>query len=260
VDLEVLWTPRERPAVDADQAFIAVQKLRELPAEVSRNAGDDYGLAHGERSITARPGVIVFEIVRRTAHAGEETMPRMSLAEWADLPEDEPGEWVDGRLEEEEVADYVHEVIAGWLLRVLGGWAGPRGGVTGGSDAKFAVSLRRGRKSDVTVYLPGSKLPPRRGLVRVPPSIAVEVVSPRPRDARRDRVDKSREYAVFGIKYYWIVDPELRSIEIFELGKDGRYVLAVTASNGKIRDVPGCRGLRLDLDAMWAEADRLPKT
>ena len=53
--------------------------------------------------------------------------------------------------------------------------------------------------------------------------------------------------------------PEARVLEIFELGADGRYVIALTAADGA-HPVPGCEGLVLDLDALWAEVDRLPET
>jgi len=181
----------------------------------------------------------------------------LSLAEWLDLSEDEPGELVDGRLEEEEVPDFVHEALVALLIHLFGGWVFPRGGMVGGSEVKLVLGDRQGRKPDLVVYLPSSPMPPGRGPVRVPPDIAVEVVSPRPRDIRRDRVDKLYDYAAFGIRFYWLVDPELRTLEILELGWDGRYVHALGATSGTLDAVPGCEGLVVDLDALWETVSRL---
>jgi Uma2 family endonuclease len=184
--------------------------------------------------------------------------PRMSLAEWADLPEDEPGELVDGRLEEAETSSATHEIITGALLGELRNWLVPQRGLVLGSFAKYAVRQPdRGRMPDVSAFFPGSRMPPRTGIITTPPDLAIEVVSPSPRDGRRDRVEKLKEYAAFGIRWYWVVDPALRSLEILELGADKRYVHALDATDGVIDDVPGCKGLRLDLDALWAEIDQL---
>ncbi|WP_394832866.1 Uma2 family endonuclease [Pendulispora rubella] len=184
----------------------------------------------------------------------------MTIEEWADLPEDEPGELVDGYLEEEEVPDFIHETIVGWLIQVLRNWLVPRNGRVFGSEAKYRLTEHRGRKPDVAAYLPGSRLPGgRHGATRVPPDIAIEVVSPAARDRRRDRVEKTTEYAQFGIHYYWLIDPEARTLEILELGPDGRYVLALTAADGTVSTIPGCPELTLDLDSLWAEIDSLPE-
>jgi Uma2 family endonuclease len=180
----------------------------------------------------------------------------MTLAEWGDLPEDEPGELVDGRLVEDEEVGYLHEVVVAWLIHTIKNWLGDRGGFVGTSDARFGVSRTRGRKPDVSVYLPGRR-PQAHGLVTVPPDVMIEVVSPRPKDARRDRIEKMAEYAAFGVRFYWIVDPQARTIEIYELGADARYVRAQGASDGVMTSVPGLDGLRLDLDALWRECDLL---
>jgi Uma2 family endonuclease len=182
---------------------------------------------------------------------------RMSFEEWVALPDDEPGELVDGFLVEDEVPDYVHELIVIWVGHVLRDWGAAQGALVAGSGAKFRVTPRRGRMPDLTVYLPGDAKPPKRGLVTTPPSIAVEIVSPAARDERRDRVEKLAEYAEFGVRWYWLVDPELRTFEILERTPEGRYLHAIGVSEGTISEVPGCAGLSIDVSALWVEVDRL---
>ena len=109
----------------------------------------------------------------------------------------------------------------------------------------------------MVVFLPGSSVPPRRGPITQPPDILVEVVTPSPRDERRDRVEKMAEYAQFGVRYYWLIDPALGSIEIFELTTERLYQKVVGVTSGLIDSVPGCPGLKLDVDALWNELARL---
>lgn len=172
------------------------------------------------------------------------------------MEEDDPGELVDGRLEEEEGPDLVHEIVVSWLIRMLGSWLGSRGWVIG-SEAKYAVRPDRGRKPDVAVYLhrDQQKLP-RRGIVRVPPDIVIEVVSASPRDERRDRIEKMDEYAAFGVHFYWIVDPSLQSLEIFELTGD-RYSRAARGTEGIMHRIPGCEGFSVNLEELWNEISEL---
>jgi Uma2 family endonuclease len=186
-----------------------------------------------------------------------QSTPEMTLEEWASR--EEQGELVDGHLQEEEVPDFTHELIIGWLIQRLRNWGEARGVAVGASTGDFAVGPRRGRRPDVFAYLAGAPRPSRKGLMRVPPSIMVEIVSPTPRDQRRDRVEKVDDYAKFGVRWYWLVDPGLRSFEVLELTADGRYVHALGATDGVVENVPGCEGLRIDLAALWREIDELPE-
>lgn len=133
----------------------------------------------------------------------------MTVEEWGELDEDIEGELVDGFLEEEEMANFLHAIVVVWLAQALRSWVRRRHGYVAGSEAKIAVGPRRGRKPDLSVYLRGCAPGLLDTLVRTPAHIVVEVVSPRPRDARRDRVEK----------------------------------------------IPGCPGLVLNLDELWAEVD-----
>jgi Uma2 family endonuclease len=182
--------------------------------------------------------------------------PRLTMDEWAGLPEDVPGEFLSGRLVEEEAPDYIHELLVAWLVRILGNWGEPRGALVAGSDVRFAVTANSGRKPDVTMFLAGRR-PQPRGIVRTPPDLAVEVISGSPRDQQRDRQEKMHEYAVFGVAYYWLVDPEQRSFEVYQLTASGAYDRALVCSTGVVSSPPGCDALALDLDAMWAKVDEL---
>lgn len=185
------------------------------------------------------------------------TAGRMTVHEWTAMPEDEPGELCDGLLEGEEVADLTHETAVLWLGAQLRTWVVPLGGFAFGSEVKFALSNIRGRKADLSVFFPGRPPLPRRGPVSVPPDIAVEVVSPSPADQRRDRITKLTEYAAFGVRFYWMLDPSARTFEVLELGPDGRYVHVLGATEGRLPQVPGCPALSIDLDELWREIERL---
>ncbi|MCS7351226.1 MAG: Uma2 family endonuclease [Anaerolineae bacterium] len=54
------------------------------------------------------------------------------------------------------------------------------------------------------------------------PDLVVEVTSPS--TARVDRMEKFQEYARAGVRKYWIVDPEARTVEVY-VWQQGAYVL-----------------------------------
>jgi Uma2 family endonuclease len=182
------------------------------------------------------------------------TVKPMTVEEWGDLDEEIEGELVDGVLEEEEMATFLHEIVVIWLAQALRTWVRRRGGYVAGSEAKIAVGPRQGRKPDLSVYLRGATPALADTLIRTPPHIVVEVVSPRPRDARRDRVEKINDYARMGVRFYWILDPQLRTLEILERGPSAHYRVAGSHSQGRVR-VRGCPGLELSLDELWSEVD-----
>ena len=181
--------------------------------------------------------------------------PMATVEEWLELDEDDTRELVDGRLEEAEVPTAVHELGISWLIHTLRSWLGDRGFVFG-SGLKLVLAVRTGRMPDLVVVLSERRPPLAHGPLREPPDIVVEFVSPSPRDERRDRVQKMTEYARFGVPYYWLVDPALRTFEIFACSSAGyTQVAAVTA--GRMVPVPGCDGLTLDVSALWTELERL---
>jgi Uma2 family endonuclease len=81
----------------------------------------------------------------------------MTLDQWAALEEDEEGELVDGVLVEEEMPSWNHELVVTWLVYALRSWLATRGGFVFGSEGKFAVRPRNGRKPDVRSTFRGAR-------------------------------------------------------------------------------------------------------
>jgi Uma2 family endonuclease len=212
---------------------------------------------HGTGFVTS--AAPCYRAIMRRGTALSDRSKLMSLKEWADLDEDVEGELVDGVLEEEEMPSFLHEILVAWFIQTLRSWVRRRRGHVAASELKIAVGPRRGRKPDVSVFLPSALPEPSAPLVHTPPHLVVEVTSPRPRDTQRDRVDKLADYARAGIGLYLLVDPQLRSLEVYELGRDGRYAVAAAAGSGRVR-VPRCPGLVLNLDTLWDEVDEAERS
>jgi Uma2 family endonuclease len=80
------------------------------------------------------------------------------------------------------------------------------------------------------------------------PTLAVEVASPSTTLADRGR--KMQLYAKFGVTFYWLVDPGVRLIEVFEL-IDGNYeMLSRTSPSDRARLAP-FPDLTIDLAEIW---------
>lgn len=180
----------------------------------------------------------------------------MTFEAWANMEEDAPGEFVDGQLMEEEVPSHLHETVVSWLIWTLYGWASQRGYPVFGSEHKLRVAHSLGRKPDLCMYAKGTRLR-NAAFSAEPPLLIVEVMSRSPRDVKRDRIEKRQEYAKFGVKHYWLVDPDARVFEFLILGPNGRWVEAAdSASEGRV-EVPGFEGLVLNLDELWQQVDSI---
>lgn len=147
-----------------------------------------------------------------------------------------------------------HQIIVGELNSILREAAKVRGGLTIPSPTDVVLS-------DHTILQPDALYisKARRGIVgdRVngPPDLAIEVLSPGAE--RRDRVQKLSLYAEYGVKEFWIVDPQAKHIEFFVLEANG-YVLK--QGSGEVYESPLLSEVKIDLSDFWREvAERLPQ-
>ena len=64
--------------------------------------------------------------------------------------------------------------------------------------------------------------------------------------AYRDLIQKKKLYAKFGVKEYWIVVPEEKTIDIYNL-KDKAYILYKSYSKDATLESMSLRGFRIEL-------------
>lgn len=81
------------------------------------------------------------------------------------------------------------------------------------------------------------------------PALAIEIVSPGKENARRDREVKRQVYSKFGVKEYWIADPEKRALEIYRLERETLKLVATLMDEDEITTpiLPGfsCKANRI---------------
>jgi Uma2 family endonuclease len=81
------------------------------------------------------------------------------------------------------------------------------------------------------------------------PTLVVEILSPSTHQT--DRVTKAQLYARYGVPQYWLIDPEERTLEAYELTTD-HYVLSVRAQNDEGFAPALFPGLSIQLADLWA--------
>ncbi len=170
-----------------------------------------------------------------------------------DLPEHLTGEILDGRLVTHPRPAWPHAIAAGALhSQVQRAYHLGRGG-PGGWVVVFEPELHL----EADVLAPdiggwrrerlGGKVP-KIAAATIAPDWVCEVTSPSA--GPRDRVVKSRLYHRHGVAYYWIIDPDTRTLEVFERRPDG-WLLAQTASDDDTVSPAPFPELALSLADLW---------
>jgi Uma2 family endonuclease len=93
-------------------------------------------------------------------------------------------------------------------------------------------------------------------LMEGPPDLAIEVLSPG--SVTIDREVKFKQYRKAGVRFYWIVDPQLKTIEGWEL-KNRRYVPTGRGQGNSTIALPPFNNLEIPLSRLWRTKRRRGK-
>jgi len=112
-------------------------------------------------------------------------------------------EYVDGRIVERNVGRIDHSEVQTAIAQYLRAHYKKR--IWAGVEVRVQVKATRFRVPDVTVV---SGVMPEGEIIRTPPVIAIEVLSPD--DRAGDMEEKIDDYLTFGIPYVWVINPQTR--------------------------------------------------
>lgn len=84
----------------------------------------------------------------------------------------------------------------------------------------------------------------------LPPDWVCEILSPS--TARTDRVEKLPIYARHGISHAWLVDPDLRTLEVLE-NHDGKWLLLTVLENDAAVSQAPFDAISFPLGSLWAD-------
>lgn len=159
----------------------------------------------------------------------ERTRPRVSYRDLCEQPEDgRRYEIYDGELFVVPSPLPLHQIVALNIYDWLRDHPRTSRGLSVAAPIDIVLSEYNVVQPDV-VYFEPERLRElsARAAIRVPPDLAVEVLSPS--TAATDRGRKMQLLARFAVREYWIVDPDAETVEVYRLtGED--YVVAQRAA------------------------------
>jgi Uma2 family endonuclease len=160
--------------------------------------------------------------------AVERVKPRVSFADLERAPEDgRRYELYDGEVYVVPAPIPLHQVVQHELAERLRELCRRHGGFAVGSPIDIVFSEFDVVQPDIVLFGPErAHLVNLRAVIRHPPDLCVEVLSPSIEATDRGR--KLQMFARYGVPAYWIVDPVGETIEVHRL-EAGSYVLAQRA-------------------------------
>jgi Uma2 family endonuclease len=175
------------------------------------------------------------EVIRRF---GDVHMSEEEFVEWCSV--DLNAEWADGEVILMPPTSADHNDLQGWLSATLRHFVEHHGlGRVFGPEFMIRLAKQRRRRTPDLLFVAKDRV----GLIKKnhfegAPDLVIEIVSPE--SESRDWREKYLDYEAAGVREYWIIDPMSEHIEVYVLGKEGKYE-QIAASEGKIASkvIPG---------------------
>lgn len=188
-----------------------------------------------------------------------DTLPRVTTSEkmtfeeflaWCD--EDTRAEWINGEIQMVAPAGDKHQDLADFLLTILRQFVRQRklGWVRSAPFLMRLPNVPSGREPDMLFVRAENLHRIQPAFLDGPADLVIEIVSPE--SVGRDRGEKFVEYEQSGIPEYWLIDPDRRRAEFYQLDARGMYRLVEPDAQGVYRSRM-VDGFWLRVDWLWQD-------
>ncbi len=185
-----------------------------------------------------------------------------TIADWLAIPETRRAELIHGRIVYYAMPGPTHGMTQGRLFGLIEARYGRRGGDAerpGGWWLSQEVDLEScgfGCRPDLVGWTrekhPRMPVSDKRGVVTDVPDWICEVLSPS--TARYDLGPKRDAYQRAGVPWYWLADPQNRTLTVLRNSEAG-YVVTVTGGLGDMLRAKPFEAAEVDLDAVFDFGD-----
>jgi len=189
--------------------------------------------------------------------AAKETNPEKMLTyeDYASMPDDgRRYELYDGEVRVVPAPFPLHQLVSIKLARLFHEFAEASGGLALPTPIDVVFNEFNAVQPDILFFQASRRnLVSLREVIRVPPDIVIEILSPS--TARHDRGKKLQAYLRFGVPEYWIVDPQLKKITVLALQQAKYHVHGEFKPGQKATSVL-LKGFELDVSEVLAGLDQ----
>jgi Uma2 family endonuclease len=159
-------------------------------------------------------------------------------------------EWVDGEVIIMAAAAADHQRIGSFIETVMKLFVEIHdlGEVFRSPFVMKLEALSRGREPDILFISKKRSHLLQKTYLDGAADLTVEIISPE--SVERDTEEKFFEYEAAGVKEYWLIDPNYKTAEFYQLGKDGHYRRIKVGADGIYRSKV-LRGFFLRVEWLW---------
>ncbi|MCS6951089.1 MAG: Uma2 family endonuclease [bacterium] len=163
--------------------------------------------------------------------------------------EDTFAEWVNGEFVPMSPVGLEHQHVALFLIRALDLYVRTKElGVV--LHEPFQMRLPQSSRAPDVLFVSSTNVSLlKENYLDGAADLVVEVICPESR--ARDRGEKFYEYESAGVREYWLVDPERRQAEFYQLNEQGVYQTVLPDAEGIYRS-KAIEGLWIRVDWLWS--------